>query len=105
MVFPGNAKWNERVRLARVFHRLTQNDVASLLGTSRRTVGRIESGTMEPARYVQSRLAMVLKEPEETLFKDLPSRKREREREKRRLRRKVACNSISESVETPTRPT
>ena len=101
MVFPGNAPWYERVRLARVFHRLTQNDVAALLGTSRRTVGRIETGAVEPAKYVQTRLAKVLNEPEETLFKDLPSRKREREREKRKLRRRVTCNSKSKSLETP----
>lgn len=92
MVFPGNAMWHERIRLARVFHRLTQNEVADLLGTSRRTVGRIESGALEPSPYVQTRLAKVLNEPEETLFKDLPTRKREREREKR-LRRRETCKS------------
>jgi len=88
MVFPGNAAWNERIRLARTFHKLTQSEVAEALGTSRRTVGRIENGSMEPSQYVQTKLAKVLMEPEDTLFKDLPARKRERARE-RRLRRKA----------------
>ena len=70
MIFPGEATWNERVRLARLFHRLTQEKLAKLIGTSRRTYVRIETGQREPNDYEKSKIAQVLDEPVENLFRE-----------------------------------
>jgi len=69
MIFPGEAKWNERVRLARLFHRLTQEKLAKLIGTSRRTYVRIETGQRLPNDYEQDKIARILNESKELLFR------------------------------------
>lgn len=71
MVFPQGAKWYERVRIARLYHRQSQNDVAAAIGVSRRTYGRFEKGETPPNEYARRKLAEVLEEPIETLFKGL----------------------------------
>ena len=75
MVFPENAKWFVRLRIARAFRNMSQAAVAASVGVSRRTYGRYEAGEITPTQYARKKLAEVLEEPVETLFKGAKERK------------------------------
>lgn len=68
MVFPREAKWWTRLRMARNYRRLSQEQAAEAIGISRRTYARYEAGTYVPNDYTQKRLATLMEEPQETLF-------------------------------------
>ena len=49
-------------------HRLTQEDLASLLGVSRQTINSIETGRFEPSLSLALKIAVHFKCPVETIF-------------------------------------
>jgi putative transcriptional regulator len=49
-------------------HRLTQEDLAGLLGVSRQTVNSIETGRFEPSLSLALKIAVYFKRPVEAIF-------------------------------------
>lgn len=64
---------HNRVREARTSHGLTQAELATIAGLSRKTINTIENGVFIPATDVALRLALALKTKVEALFQ-LPTR-------------------------------
>ncbi len=49
-------------------HRLTQEDLAGLLGVSRQTINSIETGRFEPSLSLALKIAAYFKRPVEAIF-------------------------------------
>lgn len=58
-----------RLRAAREARGLTQADLAGLIGVSRKTVNTVENGVFIPSTVIALKLASVLGEPVESLFR------------------------------------
>jgi putative transcriptional regulator len=58
-----------RLREARARHNLTQADLATLVGVSRKTINTVENGVFIPSTVLALRLARALGTPVETLFR------------------------------------
>jgi len=72
MVFPVSMPWFDRLRLGRQAKHMTQQQLADAIGASRSQVYRWEvKGQLIP-EYCQKKVAAVLEEPVETLFKNMP---------------------------------
>jgi putative transcriptional regulator len=56
------------LREARARHNLTQADLATLVGVSRKTINTVENGVFIPSTVLALRLAKALKVPVESLF-------------------------------------
>lgn len=69
MVFPAEAPWNKRLKLVRVNKELTQEDLAKLLGTTRKQIYLWEKGRTVPNSYTRQKLSRWAGVPEEILFK------------------------------------
>ncbi len=59
---------SNRLREAREAHGLTQAELASAIGVSRKTVNTVENGVFVPSTVIALRLAAALGEPVEALF-------------------------------------
>lgn len=61
-----------RLRLARIEARLSQKELALIVGVSQQTIGKWENGLTTPAQFKQIRkLETVLCQPASALFPDL----------------------------------
>jgi putative transcriptional regulator len=59
---------NNRLRLLRAEHDLSQAALAELLGVSRQTVNAIETGKYDPSLPLAFKIAQVFGEPIESIF-------------------------------------
>lgn len=75
MVYPVNMRWNERMRIARIALHLSQEQLAEVVGTSRRRIWFLERRAEFVGQYEQNRLAEALCEPVEVLFKGAKEKK------------------------------
>jgi len=57
-----------RLREERARRNLTQADLATLVGVSRKTINTVENGVFVPSTELALRLARALKTPVESLF-------------------------------------
>jgi putative transcriptional regulator len=62
-----------RLRNERARHRLTQADLAAMVGVSRKTINTVENGVFIPSTVLALRLARALDTTVEALFR-LPTR-------------------------------
>lgn len=58
-----------RLREERTRRNLTQADLATLVGVSRKTINTVENGVFIPSTVLALRLARALRTPVETLFR------------------------------------
>jgi putative transcriptional regulator len=58
-----------QLREERARHNLTQADLATLVGVSRKTINTVENGVFIPSTVLALRLARALRTPVETLFR------------------------------------
>jgi len=63
-----NEKFKNRLRLARAEINITQEQLASMAGVTRQTIGSIESGQYCPTAKLALLLSKCLKKPFEELF-------------------------------------
>lgn len=71
MRFPKDAEWYMRIKLVRTMKKMTQEQLASELGTTRKQVYLWENGLSQPNDYTRKKLADWAQQPEEVLFKGL----------------------------------
>ncbi len=57
-----------RIRVLRAEHRLSQSDLAELIGVSRKTISTIEVGKFIPSTVIALRIARHFKVPVEDIF-------------------------------------
>lgn len=57
-----------RIRVFRAEHRLSQSDLAELIGVSRKTISTIEVGRFVPSTVIALKLAQYFKVPVEEIF-------------------------------------
>ena len=62
------AELTNRVREAREHKRLTQAELAALVGVSRKTINTVENAVFVPSTVIALKLARALEEPVERLF-------------------------------------
>ena len=62
------AELTNRVREAREHKRLTQAELAALVGVSRKTINTVENAVFVPSTVVALKIARALGEPVEALF-------------------------------------
>ena len=62
-------KLRNTLKVQRAIHDLTQAELASLAGITRRSVNAIETGRMVPSVHLALKLARVLGVPVETIFR------------------------------------
>src|SRR5207302_7283223 len=65
---PMSAEMRNGLREARARHNLTQADLATLVGVSRKTINTVENGVFIPSTVLALRLAKALKVTVESLF-------------------------------------
>jgi putative transcriptional regulator len=63
-----NAALNNRIRVFRAEHRMSQADLADAIGVSRKTVSTIESGRFIPSTVIALRMARYFGVPVEEIF-------------------------------------
>jgi putative transcriptional regulator len=63
-----NAALNNRIRVFRAEHRMSQADLADAIGVSRKTVSTIESGRFIPSTVIALRMARYFAVPVEEIF-------------------------------------
>ena len=59
---------NNRIRVYRAEHRLSQADLAEAIGVSRKTISTIEVGRFVPSTTIALRIARYFKVPVEEIF-------------------------------------
>lgn len=59
---------NNRIRVFRAEHRLSQGDLAEKIGVSRKTISTIEVGRFTPSTVIALKLAHYFKVPVEEIF-------------------------------------
>ena len=63
-----NAALNNRIRVFRAEHRMSQAELAEAIGVSRKTISTIESGRFIPSTVIALRLARHFEVPVEEIF-------------------------------------
>lgn len=63
-----NDKLNNRIRVFRAEHRLSQGDLAEKIGVSRKTISTIEVGRFIPSTVIALKIAKYFEVPVEELF-------------------------------------
>ena len=61
-------KLDNRIRVYRAEHRLSQDDLAKLIGVSRKTISTIEVGRFIPSTVIALKIAQYFKVPVESVF-------------------------------------
>ena len=69
-----NAALNNRIRVFRAEHRLSQGDLAKAIGVSRKTISTIEVGRFVPSTIIALQIARYFNVPVEEIFslQDVP---------------------------------
>ena len=63
-----NVKLNNRIRVFRAEHRLSQQDLADIIGVSRKTISTIEVGRFIPSTIIALKIAKHFEVPVEEIF-------------------------------------
>ena len=63
-----SAQLNNRIRVFRAEHRLSQSDLAELIGVTRKTISTIEVGRFVPSTIIALKIARQFKVPVEDIF-------------------------------------
>ena len=63
-----NADLNNRIRVFRAEHRMSQEELAAAIGVSRKTISTIESGRFVPSTIIALRIARYFRVPVEEIF-------------------------------------
>lgn len=63
-----NCKLNNRIRVFRAEHRLSQAELAESIGVSRKTISTIEVGRFVPSTIIALKIAHFFKVPVEQIF-------------------------------------
>ncbi len=63
-----NTTLNNRIRVFRAEHRMSQSDLAEAIGVSRKTISTIEVGRFVPSTIIALRIASYFKVPVEEIF-------------------------------------
>jgi putative transcriptional regulator len=64
-----NPELDNRIRVYRAEHRMSQEDLAQAIGVSRKTINTIESGRFIPSTIIALRIARFFKVPVEDVFR------------------------------------
>ncbi len=69
-----NMELENRIRVFRAEHRLSQSDLANNIGVSRKTISTIEVGRFVPSTVIALKIARYFKVPVEEIFslKEVP---------------------------------
>ncbi len=69
-----NMELENRIRVFRAEHRLSQSDLANNIGVSRKTISTIELGRFVPSTVIALKIARYFKVPVEEIFslKEVP---------------------------------
>ena len=62
------AQLNNRIRVYRAEHRLSQGDLAEIIGVSRKTISTIEVGKFVPSTVIALKIARHFDVPVEQIF-------------------------------------
>ena len=63
-----NAKLENRIRVYRAEHRMSQTDLADAIGVSRKTISTIEVGRFVPSTIISLKIAKFFEVPVEEIF-------------------------------------
>lgn len=63
-----NGELDNRIRVFRAEHRMSQGDLADAIGVSRKTISTIEVGRFVPSTLIALKLARYFKVPVEEIF-------------------------------------
>ena len=63
-----NAALNNRIRVFRAEHRMSQAELAEAIGVTRKTISTIESGRFVPSTIIALRIARYFEVPVEQIF-------------------------------------
>lgn len=63
-----NAALNNRIRVFRAEHRMSQAELAEAIGVTRKTISTIESGRFVPSTVIALRIARYFEVPVEEIF-------------------------------------
>lgn len=63
-----SAQLNNRIRVFRAEHRMSQGDLAEAIGVSRKTISTIEVGRFVPSTVIALKLAQQFSVPVEEIF-------------------------------------
>ena len=63
-----NTQLENRIRVFRAEHRLSQSDLAQLIGVTRKTISTIEVGRFVPSTIIALKIARQFKVPVEEIF-------------------------------------
>ena len=63
-----NAQLNNRIRVFRAEHRLSQSELAELIGVTRKTISTIEVGRFVPSTIIALKIARQFNVPVEDIF-------------------------------------
>ena len=63
-----NTQLENRIRVFRAEHRLSQSDLANQIGVSRKTINTIEVGRFIPSTIIALKIARYFKVPVEEIF-------------------------------------
>lgn len=72
MVYPKDAAWYKRIFLTRINKGQKQNEVAEIIGTSRKQIYRLEHGLCVPTEYTRKKVSEWAGVSESVLFKGCP---------------------------------
>jgi DNA-binding XRE family transcriptional regulator len=74
MKFPAEANWSMRLKLVRTMKNQSQEEMAEIIGTTRKQIYLWESGKVIPKAYARAKMAKWADVPEEVLFKNCEKR-------------------------------
>ncbi len=63
-----NSQLNNRIRVFRAEHRMSQNELAETIGVSRKTISTIEVGRFVPSTVIALKIAQYFKVTVEDIF-------------------------------------
>ena len=63
-----NSELDNRIRVFRAEHRLSQSDLAQLIGVTRKTISTIEVGRFVPSTIIALKIARQFDTPVEEIF-------------------------------------
>ncbi len=63
-----NAKLENRIRVYRAEHKMSQTDLGNAIGVSRKTISTIEVGRFVPSTIIALKIAKFFKVPVEEIF-------------------------------------
>lgn len=63
-----NGELNNRIRVFRAEHRMSQGELADAIGVSRKTISTIEVGRFVPSTVIALKIAHFFKAPVEEIF-------------------------------------